>query len=160
MQATPLFLGACALASIAGVVSGTTINTRPIQHAGIGMDEIPRPAIHFDPSDAGIGQQIALPDHYALNTPEGEVAVGELSTRGLYAQRRFGWRDAAWVPPPPPAFAEPAAEPGWSASAADLAADAAPASIEQQAGEPIEVQASDGQARIIDVQSELARQSG
>jgi hypothetical protein len=159
MQATPLFLSACALVSIAGVVSGTTINTRPIQHAGIGMDEINRPAIAFDPSDTGLSEQVALPDHYALRTPEGKFEVGELAMRGLYAQRRFGWRDAAWTPPPEPVFAEPTADPEWSASAADLAEEAE--TVARQTADPSAAEpAPAGQPRIIDVQSELASRTG
>ena len=160
MQATPLFLGACALASVAGVVSGTTINTRPIQHAGIGMDEIVRPAIAFDASDSGLSDQVALPDHYAMRTPEGRFEVGELSNRGLYAQRRFGWREAAWTPPPEDGYSEPQADPQWSASAADLANESAPAAGTLSADQPVAAPAVNGQARTIDVESELAAQAG
>ncbi len=168
MKATPLFLGACALASITGVVSGASINTQPIQHAGIGMDEIARPEIAFDAGDTGLSDQVALPDHYALRTPEGRFEVGELSNRGLYAQRRFGWRDATWSPPPEPAFSEPQADPEWSASADDLAAEAAPAIVplpatatSANAMQDNAPQASTppGQPRVIDVQSELARRA-
>jgi len=104
MQATPLFrpafLGACALAAITGMVSGATVNTQPIQRAGIGMHEIAQGSIAFDPSDDGLPDQAALPDHYALSTPEGRFEVAELSRRGLYAQRRFGWREASYAPLP------------------------------------------------------------
>jgi len=104
MQATPLltpwFLGACALAAITGVVTGATVNTQPIQRAGIGMHAIAERAIAFDPSDDGLPDQATLPDHYALSTPEGRFEVAELSTRGLYAQRRFGSREASYDPLP------------------------------------------------------------
>jgi hypothetical protein len=106
MQATPLFVSACVLASIAGVVSGNTINTRPIQRGGIGMEQINRPAINFA-SDSGLSEQVALPDHYAINTPDGRFDVVELASRGIYAQRRFAWDDAQYVPPPEPAFVDP-----------------------------------------------------
>jgi len=158
MQATPLFLGACALASIAGVVSGATINTRPIQRGGIGMEEIVRPAIAFSASDSGLSEPVALPDHYAVNTPQGRFEAGELANRGLYAQQRFGWRDASWTPPPEPSFSEPEADPEWSAGGNDPAVDApeiAPA-IDQQV-QPV---AAEGRARTIDVQTELASQIG
>ena len=36
MKATPLFLGACVIASIAGAVGGATTNTTPILNGGIG----------------------------------------------------------------------------------------------------------------------------
>ncbi len=159
MQATPLFLGACALASVAGVVSGTTINTRPIQHAGIGMDEIVRPAIAFDESDSGLSEQVALPDHYAMRTPDGRLEVGELSTRGLYAQRRFGWREAAWAPAPEPAYSEPQADPEWSASVSDLAEEMRPTASGEPPDQP-GFAPGPGQARTIDVQSEMISQTG
>lgn len=155
MQATHLFLGACALASVGGVVGGTTINTRPIQHGGIGMDEIHRPAIAVDAAAPGIADQVALPDHYALQTPAGRFQVGELSTRGLYAQRRFGWRDAAWTPSPDPLLDEPEADANWSASPADLG----DVSVEPVLDQSIAPAAISGSARMIDVQSELASQS-
>ena len=54
MQVTPMFWGACALASIAGAVGGATINTQPIQKAGIGSEMLPHPAFDFDPTDSGL----------------------------------------------------------------------------------------------------------
>ena len=159
MQATPLFLSACALASIAGVISGATINTRLIQHAGVGIDDIDRPTIAFDPSDDGLSDQVALPDHYALRTPKGLVEVSELSDRGLYAQRRFGWRDA-WTPPPVPAFPEPTADAGWSYGSAEELGEppieVQPAINQQPAKDP---QTTEGQARLIAVQSALPDKS-
>ena len=35
--------------------------------------------LHLNPSDTGLSDQVALPDHYALNTPQGRVEVGALS---------------------------------------------------------------------------------
>lgn len=158
MQATPLFIGACVLASIGGIVSGATINTRPLQHAGIGMDDINRPALAFDPSDDGLGEQVALPDHYAMNTPHGRVEVGELSTRGLYAQRRFGWRDAVWTPPPEDAFVDDPLPvvPDWSEARAE---SPPPAPVAVPEGTPPAADTPPpqfGQARVIDVESALA----
>ena len=158
MQATPLFLGACALVSIAGMVSGTSINTNPIQRGGIGMNEITRPVIDID---APLRDQPSLPDHYAMKTPEGNVEVGELTTRGLYAQRRFGWREAAWNPPPLPDYSvedyssdnslpEPVrVDAQEAANAAVQVADAAHYSVEE---EPTPI----GEARLIDVDQTLA----
>ena len=105
MKATPLFLGACALASIAGAVGGATTNTIPLQGAGIGSELIPSRSAAFDPSDTGSGQEM-LPDHYAITTPEGRIEVADLSTRGLYAQQRFGWREAELEAAPEPTYAE------------------------------------------------------
>ena len=153
MQATPLFLGACALASIAGVVGGTTINTRPIQRGGIGMEEINRPALAFDPSDGGLSEQVALPDHYAMNTPDGRVEIAELSTRGIYSQRRFGWREAEWEQPPAPVFEEPVADPDWSyAGPEEVEAE------EAQEKAVVQTAALTVQPRVIDVEAELAGQ--
>jgi hypothetical protein len=158
MQATPLFLGACALASIAGVLSGATINTRPIQHGGIGMEEIVRPAIAFSATESGLSEQVALPDHYAVNTPHGRFEVGELANRGLYAQQRFGWRDAAWTPPPEPSISEPEADPGWSAGGADPIVETA--EVTPVGDPPVPLLPAEGRARTIDVQTELASQVG
>jgi hypothetical protein len=164
MKAAPLFLAACALASIGGIVSGATIDTEMIQHAGIGMNDIHRPEIAFDPADTGLSDQVALPDHYALNTPSGRFEVAELSNRGLYAQRRFGWREAQYAPPPEAPLPEPVAEPGWSYEPPDAPLEISAEAPRQVIGGPpqAEVQASvqqaapDGEARIIDVQAELA----
>lgn len=151
MQAAPLstpwFVGACALAAIAGMVSGATVNTRPLQRAGIGMHEIAQPDIAFDPSDDGVSEQAAPPDHYALSTPEGRFEVAELSTRGLYAQRRFGWREASYVPLPEPAFADDDPLP----LATELVA--APETELAPTGEPAP---PEGEARTIDVETALA----
>jgi len=153
MQATPLFLGACALASIAGVVGGTTINTRPIQRGGIGMEEINRPALAFDPSDTGLSDQVALPDQYAMTTPDGRIEVAELSTRGIYSQRRYGWREVEWEQPSAPAFEEPAADPGWSYTGPE---EVGTAEAPEEAVVQTAVMAV--QPRVIDVQAELANQ--
>jgi hypothetical protein len=161
MQATPLFLGACALVSIAGVVSGATINTQPIQRGGVGMNEISRPGVDFA-SDNGLSDQVALPDHYAINTPDGRFDVAELSTRGIYAQRRFAWREAKWTPPPEQVFKdEPQSE--WSErgvelDAQDSVSNVAPAGPGAQLTAPDSQDGGshDGGARLIDVQAELA----
>jgi hypothetical protein len=157
MQATPLFIGACVLASIGGIVSGATINTQPLQRGGIGLEEINRPALAFDPSDSGLSDQVALPDHYALKTPEGRFEVAELSNRGLYAQRRFGWRDAVWTPPQEYAFVddpEPMV-PDWSQTRVEGPAPPAPPTPVEPAAESTQ---QIGQAHIIDVASALAAQ--
>ena len=156
MKATPMFLGACALVSIAGVVSGATINTDPIQRGSVGMDQINRPGIDFA-SDNGLSDQVAPPDHYAINTPQGRFDVAELSNRGIYSQRRFGWREAQWTPPPQSAFTgEPQSE--WSERGTELASPVAP--DENAPSPPPQVPADSGDQggpRVIDVQAELAK---
>ena len=95
MRATLLFITACTLASIGGVVSGASIETSPIQRAGIGNAGHSIQPYFARSQDQGTGEllhQVALPDHYAMTTPEGRVEVADLSNRGLYAQRRFGWQ--------------------------------------------------------------------
>lgn len=150
MQAKSLFLGACALASIAGAISGATTNTRPIQKAGIGSELLPRGEISSDP-DGLWPAQPALPDHYAMTTPDGRVEVAELATRGLYAQQRFGWREAGYEPPPLPPLPEPQSE--WAGRAVEgepaFAEPAAPPT--QEPAQPAAVT-----PRVIDVAAELA----
>lgn len=149
MQVRPLFLGACALVSIAGAVSGATTNTRPIQNAGIGSAMLPQPEFAFDPADSGM-PQAALPDHYAMTTPEGRIEVAELATRGLYAQQRFGWREASYEPAPPPPLPEPESQ--W----AERPVDGVPAAGEPAApafDAPPETAVT---PRTIDVAAELA----
>lgn len=155
MQATPMFLGACALVSVAGVVSGTAIDTNPIQRGGIGMNEIVRPSIDLS---AELSDQPALPDHYALSTPEGKVEVAELSTRGLYAQRRFGWREAIWTPPPEPDWPPEEPLPETVEFPTDEAVRSAlRAEVEQVAEAPEDSDtAPQGGARLIDVEQALA----
>ncbi|MXO76071.1 hypothetical protein GRI40_12680 [Altererythrobacter aerius] len=106
MKVTPLFLGACAFASITGVVSGATIDTRPIQQGGIGTHGLASQTVDHPAPFTGTVQTAHLPDHYAMTTPEGRIEAGELSTRGLYAQARFGWREE-FPPPGEPGPIEP-----------------------------------------------------
>lgn len=153
MQATPLFLGACALASIAGAVGGANISTQPIQRASIGSELIQRPTIAFDRTDTG--RTVALPDHYAMTTPEGRVEVAELSTRGLYAQRRYGWREATYEPAPEPAFEEGmVSDPVLEDAPAPLEAETALA-LAEPVELPVAVSAGTG-PRVIDVGAVLA----
>jgi hypothetical protein len=156
MQATPWFLGACALASFTGAVSGANINTHPLQKATIGSDEIARPAIAFDPADTG-HDSFALPDHYAMTTPEGLVPVAALSTRGIYSQRRYGLQEATFVAPPAPTYFAP--EPqitdrGAGADETDTAAS--PSAGPSSTGSPPPADQADGEPRLIDVAAVLA----
>lgn len=149
MQVTPMFLGACAFASIAGAVGGATINTQPIQQAGIGSAMLPQPEFAFDQTDDGL-PQMALPDHYAMNTPDGRIEVAELATRGLYAQQRFGWREASYEPPPPPPLPEPQSE--W----AERGTEDEPALVDRAQPTPDEPAETSVTPRVIDVAAELA----
>jgi len=145
-----MFLGACALASIAGAVGGATINTHPIQKAGIGSEMLPHTDFAFDPSDSGL-PEAAPPDQYAMNTPEGRIEIPELSTRGLYSQQRFGWRQASYEPPPLPEWPEPKGE--WDRTAPE----SEPAYGEPEPAEPdAPAQPEAVTPRVIDVAAELA----
>lgn len=153
MQATPLFLGACALASIAGAVGGANLSTTPIERASIGSDLIQRPEIAFDRSDTG--QTVALPDQYAMTTPDGRVEVAELSTRGLYAQRRYSVREVVFEPAPEAAF-EAGFEEGPTIEDAPNGAESGTAlALAEPAELPAEPSPADG-PRIINVGAVLA----
>jgi hypothetical protein len=145
-----MFLSACAFASIAGAVGGATINTSPIQKAGIGSEMLPQADFAFDPADSGL-PEAAPPDHYAMTTPAGRVEVAELSTRGLYAQQRFGWREASFEPPPPPEWPEPQGE--WDRTAPEsVRAYGEP----EPAAPPAPAEPDAVTPRTIDVAAELA----
>jgi hypothetical protein len=155
MKASPLFLGACAFASIAGAVGGATTNTTPIQNAGIGMDMIPDRPIAFDPSHSGL-PDIAPPDHYPIVTPQGRIEVAELSTRGLYAQQRFGWRSANYDAVPEPALVDEPAYDHWAQ--ADTSPPAIVTAPMDAPVEPLDLKAVQGrteQHRVIDVAASL-----
>jgi hypothetical protein len=146
MKVTSIFLGACALASITGAVSGATINTAPIEHGSIGSDQLPTASIAFDPRDDGL-PEAGLPEHYAMVTPQGRIDASELSDHGLYAQRRYGLREVSVIvprapdyPAPPPEPTEYAAPPSEPSQPLDLSAPAD----------------SVGSARLIDVAETLA----
>ncbi len=157
MKATPLFLGACALASVAGAIGGATTNTKPIQDAAIGMNMLPDRQIAFNPADSGL-PEAAPPDHYAMVTPQGRIEAAELSTRGLYSQRRFGWDTAEYDTQPEAAFIDETAPSDWSDSPAHAPAIKAPplpAPVEPlRLDKPAD--ASSGQPRVIDVAVALA----
>lgn len=98
MKPTSLFLGACALACVAGAVGGMTTNTVPIDRAGIGDANL-----GSRPQFAAFGQSpapvVLTPDRYALDTPTGRIEVAELANHGLYSQERFGFERAAFDQP-------------------------------------------------------------
>lgn len=146
MRVAPVLVGACALASIAGAVSGTSINTTPIQRGAIGSAEIHRPSYSSVPMQSTYGRA-AQAEHYDMTTPEGVIEVAELANRGLYSQDRYAVREAAFAPPVEPAFGEPAYLPD---PVEDVTSpEALPADV-------IEVDAG---PKIIDVSEALAQQT-
>lgn len=155
MKATPLFLGACAFASIAGAVGGATTNTDPIQRGGIGSEMLPERSFAFDPADDGMPDE-APPDQYAMITPQGRVEIAELSTRGLYSQQRFGWREASYEPPSLPEFEKAPAPWDESPAVEDHAEPFEPTQQVLDVPAAGAVTANESGPRIIDVGAALA----
>lgn len=86
MQVSPWILGAAALVPVFGAVAGASLNTEPIGIAADVSASLPeRPAIAI--ADAAPRTQERLPDHYAMETPEGRVEVHELAMRGRHPDR-------------------------------------------------------------------------
>ncbi len=80
---TPWVAGlACALG---GAVAGNAVgSSQPLERSTMAMMYQTHETTRADP---GIGRR--PPDHYPLVTRQGTVPVAELSTRGLYSQRRY-----------------------------------------------------------------------
>lgn len=84
MNAKPLIVGALLLAPVIGAVAGQGMSTEPIMSATDLSATLPQtPAIAM--GDAATRTTPRLPDHYAMETPEGRVDVDELAMRGRYA---------------------------------------------------------------------------
>ena len=81
--------------AVAGVTSGALIGQTPMLAksavGGLGDERA------FDPFEhvADIGPE-PTPDHYAIETPEGRFEVAELSSRGIYRNRRASRYDRAY----------------------------------------------------------------
>ena len=86
MKLSPLILGAAALVPIAGAAIGANLNTTPVGAIEDATASIPQQAL-FTPTKDPYSSQARLPDHYAMETPQGRVEVSELAIRGLYAAR-------------------------------------------------------------------------
>ncbi len=157
MKAKPFFIGACVLASVAGAVGGATTNTIPLQNGGIGLDMLPERHVAFDASESSV-PEVALPDHYAMTTPQGRVEVAELATRGLYAQQRFGWREADYERSAEPAFSPPPGEDARNEPTGTKPPriEAAPRPVPVA---PLELARPADQVRIVDVAAALASTS-
>ena len=80
MRISPPWIIALALTTTGGAISGASIGTAPIPKRGL---DIPaHDASATGPDMTHRAAPTALPDHYALETPEGRVEVGELALRG------------------------------------------------------------------------------
>lgn len=86
MKVSPWILGAAALVPVAGAVAGTQMSVEPI---GIGADVTATLPDRVEIAEAGPGRltRERLPDHYAMDTPEGRVEAADLAWRGRYRDR-------------------------------------------------------------------------
>lgn len=106
MKISPWILGAAALVPVAGALAGAAVNTDPVGPGGDVSAALPQQTVFAQ--DAAPRTRDRLPDHYAMETPEGRVEVAELAMRGRYGQARHQpsyhhasvddtyWRDAKW----------------------------------------------------------------
>lgn len=159
MTKSPMLWGAGLACALGGAVAGNALgSTPPLDRSTIAMMYQSHETTMPDAAD-----RLPPPDHYPLVTRQGTVPVAELSTRGLYSQRRYqavlyaadygpselavadygpgedlvryeGRDEAVRIGDPPPSEA---AEP------LDLA-------------EPATMAATQGNARLIDVEATLA----
>lgn len=173
MKAKALFAGALAVAALGGATTGATLNTQPLEAEVDPLASIPDHEIDY-PSQAEIDAMKAPHNHYALETPQGRVEVTELAYHGRLRdehEAHLAWeaarereaeylaaqyeqaQDAAPVPrriaqaaPQAPTLTQP--EP---TTPMPQPIDAATA--------PVEPLWENGDAKVIDVQAELAAQS-
>ncbi len=88
METAHGIFGACAAcaAAVAGAVGGASIATDPITDRGDTLASLPDHAVSAPQIDRTAR---SLPNHYPLETPSGTIEVAELSSHGLYRNRRF-----------------------------------------------------------------------
>lgn len=77
MPATPWIAGAIAAAMLGGAAAGMSVNTTPIERFSDPLETIPR---HQQAAYAR-QPQANLPNHYAMETPQGTLSVSEVFTR-------------------------------------------------------------------------------
>ena len=87
MKIPPMILGASALAPIVGAIVGLSLNTEPLVPSTTSSLPAGSP---IQVADAAPVTRERLPDHYALETPDGVVEVHELSFRGRQYDQ---WRE-------------------------------------------------------------------
>ncbi|MBX7539585.1 hypothetical protein [Qipengyuania sphaerica] len=85
MKYAPHVLGAVAVVTIAGAVSGATIGESPMLQRGQ-TDTLPQAQI-VSASNAAMDSSRRPPDHYPLKTPEGTIEVAELALHGRLRNR-------------------------------------------------------------------------
>lgn len=86
MKVKPLIVGAFLIAPIVGAVAGQKMSTDPIASISDVSTTLPTGS-PIAADDAAPQTVQRLPDHYAIETPEGRVEVHELAMRGRYADR-------------------------------------------------------------------------
>lgn len=86
MKVKPLIVGAFLLAPVIGAFAGQKMSAEPIRPITDVSATLPDRPI-FASNDAAPRTRERLPDHYAMETPEGRVEVHELAMRGRYADR-------------------------------------------------------------------------
>ena len=86
-----------------GAVAGSAIGATAMTYDGNYAYQMPEQGTLLLMANRN-GGAIPLPDHYAMDTPEGRIEVAELRSRGLYSSPRYAKQDykkadtAAWVP--------------------------------------------------------------
>lgn len=86
MRISPWILGAALLVPATGALAGAKlIKAEPVGTAEA-LAALPQQPFHPSRVERLTSQE-RLPDHYAMETPEGRVEVGELAWRGRYASR-------------------------------------------------------------------------
>ncbi|APE27994.1 hypothetical protein [Aurantiacibacter gangjinensis] len=90
MKFTPWIVGAAICVPLAGAIAGASMDTDPIGTVTDVTASIPDHS-NFAKADAAPKTQARLPDHYAMETPDGLVEVHELAMRG---QDRDRWQAA------------------------------------------------------------------
>lgn len=90
MKITPWILGAAVLVPVTGALIGKNMSTEPIGiHADVTANLPDRPYARAASPVRNTHER--LPDHYAVETPEGRIEVSELAWHGRYrdSMRRY-----------------------------------------------------------------------
>lgn len=88
MRISPHWMFAAAIVSIGGAVGGAAIGTTPIVADRGEASQLPTAPI-IQSRTAGAPRK-ALPNHYALETPNGRIEVGELALHGRMRDSHAG----------------------------------------------------------------------
>lgn len=93
MKAKALILGALLLAPVTGGLASQLVSTKPLTSTTDLSTVLPQHA-PLAVADATPRTQARLPDHYAMETPEGRVEVHELAMRGRNHDRFVAMQEA------------------------------------------------------------------